>query len=78
MNWRNKPVPSNAPFICNNSAYIIQKEYEVPNLTSTSDLEFHSWAADLAKKYPVLKLAYHDLYECVTKHHPEVKKGEPR
>lgn len=55
--------------VCPSSAFIDEKEYELQDLHSNSDKEFHAWAADAIGKYPELKNAYHDLRQCWDYYH---------
>jgi len=64
-----KKAPEGAPFICDSSAYINPDEFEIADLATTSDLEFHRWAKAMATKYAPLKNSYTTLYQCVKAYH---------
>jgi phosphorylcholine metabolism protein LicD len=64
-----KPDPPSDVVICPSSAFINLKDYEIQELKSLSDNEFHAKMAELAEKYPNLKNAYGDLLECWNHYH---------
>lgn len=70
---RSVPV-SKQPVFCPSSAFIDEKDYELGELETNSDKEFHKWAAVMASKYPNLKNAYSDLRECWDYYHGSNKK----
>lgn len=67
------PIVVDAPLICPQGAKLNLSEYELKQLQSKDDVEFHKWAATMAGKYPKLKNGYQLLYECVQRRHPEFK-----
>ena len=66
-----KAVPADSPLICGSSAWINEKDYELPDLTSTDDKAYEAWLNLVLKKYPLLKSAYGSLRECVELRHPD-------
>lgn len=64
-----KSAPQGAPFICDGSAYLDYKKYELPELTSTDELEYDKWVDNLAVKYPNLLNGYVTLRDCVRAYH---------
>jgi uncharacterized lipoprotein YajG len=56
-------------FICPSNAFIDTKDYAITGPKDRAD--FKRYAADMAKKYPVLKDAYGLLYDCWTHYHPD-------
>ena len=60
------------PFVCDSSAYVEKKDFELPNLTSASQKAYDSWVNGMASKYPILLNSYVTLFECVSRYHPEV------
>lgn len=58
---------------CPSSAFIVEKEYEIPDLVDNDEVKFKLHAADVAAKYPNLKNAYGDLLECWNHYHQRSK-----
>lgn len=69
---KKNPKVIDVPMICPAGAIADLKKYELKELTSKDDAEFHAWAATMAGKYPQLKNSYELLYNCAVRRHPEL------
>lgn len=70
MGCSGQHTKSKAPAFCPSSAFINIPDYEIKELTSKSDAEFHVKMAELLVKYPQLLRSYADLNECWFHYHP--------
>lgn len=66
-----KPPSDNQVYVCPESAFVDIQKYEIDGPKDSAD--FLRFVTELAKKYPNLKIAYTDLYNCWVHYHGEPK-----